>query len=249
MVKEEGSCGYGIFAALAQTVETEWSSFLLTWLGWRDSNPLYRSQSPVCYHYTTSQDCRTSAKTGRHGRPVVCKWGGIWGSNPRHPEPQSGALPTELIPPYQFLRREGGQTAAPNPLPPPGAGTPRGTRTPDLLLRRQLLYPAELLAHMRCTRPEDGAGDGNRTHVSSLEGWCSTIELHPHGRFLIQPRDNTISNGSVSTIFSEKCKKAASGRCIILPDAPFWPVQRLRRSSSRSATAKYSLPLRLISST
>ena len=23
------------------------------------------------------------------------------------------------------------------------------------------------------------AGDGNRTHVSSLEGWCSTIELHP----------------------------------------------------------------------
>ena len=26
------------------------------------------------------------------------------------------------------------------------------------------------------------AGDGNRTHVSSLEGWCSTIELHPHYR-------------------------------------------------------------------
>ena len=54
-----------------------------------------------------------------------------------------------------------------------GNGTPEGTRTPDLLLRRQLLYPAELLAHL------DGAGDGNRTRVSSLEGWCSTIELHP----------------------------------------------------------------------
>ena len=27
-------------------------------------------------------------------------------------------------------------------------GAPKGTRTPDLLLRRQLLYPAELLAHM-----------------------------------------------------------------------------------------------------
>ena len=26
-----------------------------------------------------------------------------------------------------------------------------------------------------------GAGDGNRTHVTSLEGWNSTIELHPHG--------------------------------------------------------------------
>ena len=53
------------------------------------------------------------------------------------------------------------------------SGTPGGTRTPDLLLRRQLLYPAELLAHIF------GAGDGNRTRVSSLEGWCSTIELHP----------------------------------------------------------------------
>ena len=27
-------------------------------------------------------------------------------------------------------------------------GAPKGTRTPGLLLRRQLLYPAELLAHM-----------------------------------------------------------------------------------------------------
>ena len=25
-----------------------------------------------------------------------------------------------------------------------------------------------------------GAGDGNRTRVISLEGWSSTIELHPH---------------------------------------------------------------------
>ena len=25
-----------------------------------------------------------------------------------------------------------------------------------------------------------GAGDGNRTHTTSLEGWDSTIELHPH---------------------------------------------------------------------
>ena len=28
-------------------------------------------------------------------------------------------------------------------------GTPEGTRTPGLLLRRQLLYPAELLAHIK----------------------------------------------------------------------------------------------------
>ena len=30
-------------------------------------------------------------------------------------------------------------------------------------------------------RPQEfsGAGDGNRTHAASLEGWNSTIELHP----------------------------------------------------------------------
>ena len=28
-----------------------------------------------------------------------CSRGAMWGSNPRHPEPQSGALPTELIAP------------------------------------------------------------------------------------------------------------------------------------------------------
>ena len=27
--------------------------------------------------------------------------------------------------------------------------------------------------------PDAGAGDGNRTHATSLEGWDSTIELHP----------------------------------------------------------------------
>ena len=53
-------------------------------------------------------------------------------------------------------------------------GAPKGTRTPGLLLRRQLLYPAELLAHAI------GASDGNRTHTTSLEGWGSTIELHSH---------------------------------------------------------------------
>ena len=53
-----------------------------------------------------------------------------------------------------------------------GLNEPGGIRTLDLRLRRPLLYPAELQTHQ--------AGDGNRTHVSSLEGWCSTIELHPH---------------------------------------------------------------------
>ncbi len=54
--------------------ETEWSSFLLTWLGWRDSNPLYRSQSPVCYHYTTSHYGNTGLNKGRLNQPYRKGW-------------------------------------------------------------------------------------------------------------------------------------------------------------------------------
>ena len=54
-------------------------------------------------------------------------------------------------------------------------GVSGGTRTPDPQLRRLLLYPTELLR-------QSGAGDGNRTHATSLEGWSSTIELHPHSK-------------------------------------------------------------------
>ena len=59
---------------------------------------------------------------------------------------------------------------------------PEGIRTPHPRLRRPLLYPAELLAQIR-------AGSGNRTRVSSLEGWCSTIELHPRKQECISRGD------------------------------------------------------------
>ena len=58
-------------------------------------------------------------------------------------------------------------------------GAPEEIRTPDTRLRRPLLYPTELQAHKRHALIV-GAGDGNRTHAASLEGWNSTIELHPH---------------------------------------------------------------------
>ena len=70
-----------------------------------------------------------------------------------------------------------------------GLNEPGGIRTLDLRLRRPLLYPAELQTHFNIPFSKGSpyfygkAGDGNRTHVSSLEGWCSTIELHPHGRW------------------------------------------------------------------
>ena len=37
---------------------------------------------------------------------------------------------------------------------------------------------------MSDVHPRNGAGDGNRTHAISLEGWSSTIELHPRNPIL-----------------------------------------------------------------
>src|SRR5580698_2712299 len=42
--------------------------------------------------------------------------------------------------------------------------------------------PLIRLAGSDVTSESTGAGEGNRTLVFSLEGCCSTIELHPHGR-------------------------------------------------------------------
>ena len=52
-------------------------------------------------------------------------------------------------------------------------GVSEEIRTPGPRLRRALLYPAELNTH-------NGAGSGNRTHLSSLEGWSITDIRYPH---------------------------------------------------------------------
>ena len=70
---------------------------------------------------------RASAQNKKHLPKLAGAW---WGaqrdSNPRSPDPQSGALTDYAM----------GTTYA-----------PEGTRTPGPLLRRQLLYPPELRAH------------------------------------------------------------------------------------------------------
>ena len=66
-------------------------------------------------------------------------WGEWWGSNPRQPESQSGALPTELHPPlqhFQILKYQATINGAPDRI-----------RTCDHPLRRRMLYPTELQAH------------------------------------------------------------------------------------------------------
>ena len=55
------------------------------------------------------------------------------------------------------------------------------------MARLKGLEPLALCLEGRCSiqlsyrrKFKSGAGDGNRTHATSLEGWGSTIELHPH---------------------------------------------------------------------
>ena len=43
-----------------------------------------------------------------------------------------------------------------------------------------------------------GAGDGNRTHVASLEGWSSAIELHPQYGAVDEIRTRDIHLGKVA---------------------------------------------------
>ena len=45
---------------------------------------------------------------------------------------------------------------------------------------RQDIHKKEYKKRNRINSFFKRAGDGNRTHVSSLEACCSTIELHPH---------------------------------------------------------------------
>jgi hypothetical protein len=49
---------------------------------------------------------------------------------------------------------------------------------------RRRVYPG---GKRSAVNHNSGAGDGNRTHVTSLEGWSSTIELHPHAGWSFVP--------------------------------------------------------------
>ena len=69
---------------------------------------------------------------------------------------------------------------------PPGPGAAGGARgdgahewnrTIDLLLTKEVLYRLSYVSNNE--QASNGAGDGNRTRTSSLEGYSSTIELLP----------------------------------------------------------------------
>ena len=76
------------------------------------------------------------------------------------------------------------------PAPPAGSrpGLVHRHGPPAIDQRKRRRQPGEAGAnhvdrpghHWQAGAPGHGAGDGNRTRITSLEGWGSTIELHPH---------------------------------------------------------------------
>ena len=92
-------------------------SAVLFWLGWQDLNLRMRESKS------------RALPLGDTPPNLKRIWGGRQVSNLLPPEPQSGALPIELRPPY-FV------------------GAPGEIRTPDTRLRRPLLYPTELRARI-----------------------------------------------------------------------------------------------------
>ena len=85
------------------------------------------------FYLGSTMSTRDKNKAPSHCDGALFLWGEIWGSNPRPSGPQPDALANCANPTIWNLK----------------SGVPWGIRTPDLLLRRQLLYPAELKAHHR----------------------------------------------------------------------------------------------------
>ena len=49
-----------------------------------------------------------------------------------------------------------------------------------------------------------GAGEGNRTLVVSLEGFCSTIELHPQARYSFSNQTTVVEGAGFEPAYSER---------------------------------------------
>ena len=90
-------------------------------------------------------------------------WGGWWDLNPRVPEPQSGALTASPQPPCQYWN-----------------GAPGEIRTPDNLLRRQMLYPTELQA------PNNGIP------LRSPRTYLSRLKFLLFRAFILEPRTKNL---------------------------------------------------------
>ena len=97
----------------------------------------------------------------------LIEWGGRRESNSRPPGPQSGALTNWATPAIYMVRLKRFELLT-HGLEGRCSIHLSYRRIPNYVKRR---FSSAL---------QSGAGDGNWTHATSLEGWDSTTELHPH---------------------------------------------------------------------
>ena len=140
---------------------------------------------PICRQALPCQQSplRVSIRPGRNRGKR--RWGGRWGSNPRRPESQSGALPAELRPPLAKSNYIGKTSR--RARQPSADGAPGRARTCDPRLRRPVLYPAELRAHVSsaCWVKWSGRRDSNpRPSAPKADALpdCATPRQHSANR-------------------------------------------------------------------
>lgn len=117
----------------------------------------------LVYWFSGGAPGRTRTRNHRIRSPTLYpvelrarSWGDQRDSNPRPPDPQSGALPTELWSPRKN-------------------GAPGRTRTCSPRIRNPMLYPVELRAHQKRW---SGRRDSN-PQPSAWKADALPVELHP----------------------------------------------------------------------
>ncbi len=93
------------------------------------------------------------------------------------------------------------------------------------------------------------AGEGNRTPIASLEGWSSTIELHPRiapwsGREDLNLRPPAPKAGALPDCATPRPRLAQSiPECTELPSRTPWQAQRLLSSLRGNGSRGRRIPL------
>ena len=139
---------------------------------------------PASFTFNNSMTCRRS----NHGRKLLAtesssQWQSCFS--------QKKAQPAEVAPQKGNTKLHAQNNSSVRPFntgvlwkktrgcPGRGQAGRSSPRLQRLVLRSSATGPSKQLRLTRFGRERDGAGDGNRTHVCSLEGCRSTIELHP----------------------------------------------------------------------
>ena len=115
---------------------------------------------------------------------------------------------------------------ATSPLPRECSATELHGQAPFLYNNNSAIIPKPSSAS------KSGAGEGNRTLVVSLEGFCSTIELHPHLAIDLDMNQPSLITRSTKAIFplNQVCRR----RDLKISDRLIWwrgKDSNLRRQS------------------